>query len=155
MEEQTQGAAVVRAGEGDAVQWGPGGRVRVVAGAAATNNSFSIVESTEPPGTAAPLHVHHGEAEGFFVLEGAIELTCGDDTLTATAGDFVYTPAGVPHKYSVAGDRPAKVLLFFSRPGFEQFFLDAGTPLDGPPGGPPAAEILERYDLEVLAPPGH
>ena len=46
-----------------------------------------------------------------------IELTCGDQTLTAAAGDFVYTPRDVPHKYAVVGEQPARVLLLFSRPG--------------------------------------
>ena len=75
--------------------------------------------------------------------------------IVAGAGDLVHTPAGVPHKYTVIGDTPARVLLLFSRPGFEQFFADAGAPLDGPPAGPPTPEVLARYDLEVLAPPGH
>ena len=140
-------AALVRAGEGDATRWGPEGRVRVVASAGGTDSSFSIVEVTEPVGSAAPLHVHHGEAEAFYILEGTLELTCGAETVAASAGDFVYTPRDVPHKYVVVGDRAARVLLLFSRPGFEQFFLDAG--------GPPSPEVLERYDLEVLEAPSH
>jgi mannose-6-phosphate isomerase-like protein (cupin superfamily) len=148
-------AVLVRAGEGETVRWGPAGRIRVIAGSAATRGSFSIVESTEPPGSAAPLHVHHGEAEGFFVLEGTVELTCGNDTLTVSAGDFVYTPPDVPHRFVVGGGQPARMLLLFSRPGFEQFFLEAGAPLSGPPKGPPDAAVLERYDLEVLEPPAH
>lgn len=146
---------MVRADEGRRVRWGDGGVVRIVAGAGSTDGSFSIVETTEEPGSAAPLHVHHAEAEAFYVLDGVIELTCGEGTFTAGAGDFVHTPAGVPHKYTVVGDAPARVLLLFSRPGFEEFFADAGAPLDGPPAGPPTAEVLARYDLEVLAPPGH
>jgi mannose-6-phosphate isomerase-like protein (cupin superfamily) len=153
--ETQKAAAVVRAGEGETVRWGPAGQIRVIAASGTTDSSFCIVEATEPPGSAAPLHVHHGEAEAFFVLEGAVELTCGDDTVDASAGDFVYTPRDVPHKYVVVGSEPARVLLLFSRPGFEQFFLDAGAPLDGPPGGPPDPRILEQYDLEVLEQPAH
>jgi mannose-6-phosphate isomerase-like protein (cupin superfamily) len=151
-------ATALRAGEGRSVRWGPGGIVRVIAGADSTDGAFSIVESTEPPGSAAPLHVHHGEAEGFYVVEGEIELTCGDDTLIAGVGDFVYTPRDVPHKYAVVGDRQARVLLFFSRPGFESFFLDAGSPIDEP-ARPPDPErmtsVLARYDLELLEAPSH
>jgi quercetin dioxygenase-like cupin family protein len=148
-------AVLVRADEGETVQWGPVGQIRVLASSHATDGSFSIVESIEPPGSGSPLHVHHGEAEAFWIIEGTLELTCGEDTLTASAGDFVYTPRDVPHKYVVVGEQPARVLLLFSRPGFEQFFLDAGAPLDGPPSGPPDPHVLERYDLEVLAPPAH
>lgn len=152
-------ATVVRAGEGTTVRWGPAGRIRIVAGADSTAGSFSVVEAFEQPGSGAPLHVHHGEAEAFYVLEGEIELTCGEQRVTASSGDFVYTPKDVPHAYSVAGDRPARVLLLFSRPGFESFFAEGGTPLDEPPAGPPDPAAMQRlvakYDLELLESFGH
>lgn len=152
-------AVVVRPGQGPTVRWGPAGVVRILAGAESTDGSFSLVEATEEPGSAAPLHVHHGEAEAFYILEGAIELTCGNDTLTAAAGDFVYTPRGVPHKYVVIGDQPARVLLLFSRPGFESFFAEGGAPLDQPPAGPPDPEqfqrLVHKYDMELLEMPEH
>jgi quercetin dioxygenase-like cupin family protein len=154
------GAAVaVRAGDGQSVRWGPAGIVRVLASADSTDESFSIVEVTEPPGTSAPLHTHHGEAEAFYVIEGKIELVCGEQRLTARQGDFVYTPKDVPHKYSVAGDRPARVLLLFSRPGFESFFLEGGSPVNAPPAGPPDPEamkrLVEKYEMELHEMPGH
>ncbi|HEX5191694.1 MAG TPA: quercetin 2,3-dioxygenase [Solirubrobacteraceae bacterium] len=155
----SKAAVVVRDGEGPSLRWGPAGVMRILAGAESTDGSFSICEATEPPGSAAPLHVHHAEAEAFYVLEGEIELTCGEETLTAGAGDFVYTPKGVPHKYAVIGDQPARVLLLFSRPGFESFFAEGGTPLEEPPAGPADPEVLKRlvrkYDMELLEAPGH
>jgi mannose-6-phosphate isomerase-like protein (cupin superfamily) len=142
-----------------AVRWGPAGVVRILAGADSTDGTFSVVEAIEEPGSAAPLHVHHGEAEAFYILEGAIELTCGEDSLTASAGDFVYTPRDVPHKYAVVGEQPARVLLLFSRPGFESFFAEGGTPLDQPPAGPPDPEqfqgLVRKYDMELLEAPAH
>jgi quercetin dioxygenase-like cupin family protein len=159
MSTHTSTAVVVRAGEGPAVHWGPAGRIRIVAGADSTDGSFSLVEATEEPGSAAPLHVHHGEAEAFYVAEGTIELTCGEQTLTAGTGDFVYAPQGVPHTYAVVGERPARVLLLFSRPGFERFFAEAGAPIDQPPAGPPDPErmrrLIDKYDMELLDPLDH
>jgi quercetin dioxygenase-like cupin family protein len=153
------GAVVVRSGEGQTLRWGPQGRIRIVAGASSTERSFSIVEATEPPGSGAPLHVHHGEAEAFYILEGMVELTCGAQTVRASAGDFVYTPKDVPHKYVVLGDTPARLLLLFSRPGFEMFFAEGGSPMDRPPAGPPNPEafrqLVEKYDMELLDMPAH
>jgi len=153
------GAMVVRSGKGQTFRWGPNGTVRIIAGASTTDRSFSIVESTEPPGGGAPLHVHHGEAEAFYILEGAIQLTCGDETVTAHPGDFVYTPKDVPHKFVVTGDTPARMLMLFSSPGFERFFAEGGSPLDQPPAGPPNPdafrELVEKYDMELLEMPAH
>jgi mannose-6-phosphate isomerase-like protein (cupin superfamily) len=149
----------VRPGEGKTLRWGPKGKIRIIAGASTTDRSFSIVESTEPPGSGAPLHVHHSEAEGFYILEGTLELTCGTQTVTARAGDFVYTPKDVPHKYTVLGDKAARVLLLFSRSGFEMFFAEGGSPLDQPPAGPPNPEVfrrlVEKYGMEMLQAPAH
>jgi len=150
-------AVVVRSDDGQTLRWGPEGTIRIIAGASSTDRSFSIVESTEPPGGGAPLHVHHGEAEAFYILDGTIELTCGAQTVTAHPGDFVYTPKDVPHKYTVAGDKPARLLMLFSRPGFEMFFAEGGSPLNQAPAGPPNPEafrrLVEKYDMELLQAP--
>ena len=155
----TAEAVVVRSGEGQMLRWGPEGTIRIIAGASSTDRSFSIVEATEPAGGGAPLHVHHGEAEAFYVLEGTIELTCGSQTVTAHAGDFIYSPKDVPHQYTVAGDTGARVLLLFSRPGFEMFFAEGGCPLDQAPSGPPNPEVfrrlVEKYNMELLQTPAH
>lgn len=157
--EITAEAVVVRAGEGQTLRWGPQGTIRIIAGASSTDRSFSIVEATEPPGSGAPLHVHHGEAEGFYILDGAVELTCGAKTVSGRAGDFVYAPKDVPHKYVVVGDKPARILLLFSRPGFEMFFAEGGSPLDRPPAGPPDPKafrrLVENYSMELLETPTH
>ena len=151
---RSSGAVVVRSGEGQALRWGAGGRVRIIAGASSTDGSFSVVEVTDAPGVGAPLHVHHGEAEGFYILEGSIELTCGAEKVVGHAGDFVCAPKDVPHKYVVVGDKPARLLLMFSRPGFEGFFAEGGAPLDQPPSGPPDPvafrRLVEKYDMELL-----
>jgi gentisate 1,2-dioxygenase len=103
--------------------------------------------------------VHHREAEAFYILEGGVELTCGPEKLTAHAGDFVYTPKDVAHKFTVVGDTPARLLMMFSRPGFEMFFAEGGSPLDKPVTSPPDfasfRRLVERYDMELLETPGH
>ena len=152
-------AVIVRSGEGQTLRWGPAGKIRILAGAGSTHQSFSIVESTEPPGSGAPLHVHHGEAEAFYILDGTVELTCGDQTVTARSGDFIYAPKDVPHKYTVRGDKPARLLLLFSRSGFENFFAEGGVPLDQPLSGPPDPDricrLVEKYGMELLERPAH
>ena len=148
------GPVLVRSNDGQALAWGPGGKVRIIACASSTDSSFSLVEVTDPPGSGAPMHVHHGEAEAFYVLDGKIELTCGAQKVIGQAGDFVYAPREVPHKYKVVGDKPARLLLFFSRPGFEMFFAEGGAPLDEAPARPPDPvafrHLVEKYGMELL-----
>jgi quercetin dioxygenase-like cupin family protein len=150
----SSGAVVVRSGEGQILRWGQGGKVRIIAGATSTHMCFSVVEVTDAPGAGAPLHVHHAEAEAFYILDGTIRLTCGGEEVIAHGGDFVYAPKNVPHKYLVVGEKPARLLLLFSRPGFERFFAEGGAPVDQPPASPPDANafrlLVEKYDMELL-----
>jgi quercetin dioxygenase-like cupin family protein len=146
-------ATLVRSGEGTTFAWGAA-KLRIIAGASSTDKSFSVVEVIEPPGSGAPLHVHHGEAEAFYILDGSLELTCGSQTVIAKNGDFVYAPKDMPHKYVVIGDKPARLLLLFSRPGFEMFFAEGGTPANQQPTAPPDPNafrrLVEKYDMELL-----
>jgi len=140
---------VVAPDQGPTLPWGPaGGTMRIIAGAESTAGCFSVCEMTEPPGGGAPLHVHHREAEAFYVLEGEVQVICGEMTATAGAGSFVFAPRDVPHKFAVLGDRPLRMLLLFSRPGFETFFREAA-------GAPPEPGTLSRYGLEILEQPEH
>ena len=154
LERTPASGAVVRSGEGQMLRWGQAGKVRIIAGAALTDRCFSVVEVTDAPGAGAPLHVHHGEAEAFYVLDGTIQLTCAGEEIVVHAGDFVYAPKDVSHKYVVTGEKQARLLLLFSRPGFERFFAEGGTPLDQAPAGPPDAnafrKLVEKYDMELL-----
>ena len=156
---KTAGAVIVRSGEGQKLNWGPTGKIRILGGTGFTDGSFSVVECIEPPGSGAPLHVHHAEAEAFYILEGAVELTCGTEKLTARAGDFVYAPKDVAHKFTVLGDKPARLLMMFSRPGFEMFFAEGGTPAQQSPAGPPDVaafrRLVEKYEMDLLEIPGH
>ena len=51
------------------------------------------------------------------------------------------------------------MLMLFSRPGFEMFFAEGGSPLDRPAAGPPNPDafrrLVEKYDMELLETPAH
>ena len=61
------------------------------------------------PGSRLPLH-EHVEIEQTYVLDGALE----DDEGEATAGNFVWRPAGSIHE--ARAPKGALVLAFFLRP---------------------------------------
>ena len=103
--------------------------------------------------------MHHAEAEAFYILEGTVELTCGAENVIARPGDFVYTPKDVAHKFTVLGDKAARLLMMFSRPGFEMFFAEGGSTIEQPAVGAPDAarlrRLVEKYDMELLEAPEH
>ncbi len=112
-------------------------------------------------GGAPPLHVHHREDEGFYIIEGELTFQIGEETIKASPGSFVFGPKDVPHTYTVDSG-PAKLLFILSPPGFEECVYATSEParestLPPPPEGPPSEEemeqlgaIVRQYGCEVL-----
>jgi mannose-6-phosphate isomerase-like protein (cupin superfamily) len=59
----------------------------------------------------APLHVHHGDDEAWYVLEGTLGFIRGDERLEAPAGSAVLVPRGVAHTYWNAGTGRARYVI--------------------------------------------
>jgi len=56
----------------------------------------------DTPGTGPRLHVHPYD-ETFIVVEGRARVFVGETTIEATAGETVFGPAGVPHRFENLG----------------------------------------------------
>jgi quercetin dioxygenase-like cupin family protein len=113
--------------EGDAVAH-LGERLAVKAASAATGGGYTLIEDRVAPGGGPPPHIHQGEDEAFFVLDGALQVVCGDDMFQVEPGGFVFLPRGIPHGWSVVGDLPARFLTLVSPGGLEEFFAEVGVP---------------------------
>ena len=145
----------VRSGEGEARWWFAALAV-IKATAADTDGQMTIVEVTEPPGAAAPLHVHYREDEGFWILEGSATFEIGDQTIEARAGDYVFGPRDIPHRYSTGPDG-CRMLFIFTPGGFEELLRATSRPADSrslPPAGddtPPSDEEMQRMQAAIQA----
>ena len=72
--------------------------------AADTGGAYSLAIETTPPHSGLPLHVHHREDEAMYILEGEYEIQCGDRTIHAARGAFVFLPRGVPNRFENVTD---------------------------------------------------
>jgi quercetin dioxygenase-like cupin family protein len=130
------GGFVRRAGEGDA-RWFFGNLFVIKAGGADTGGRFSLIDCTSPPGFEPGTHIHAGEDEAFYVLDGRLEGQCGGASWAAGAGDLVFIPRDTPHNFTVTGQAAARYLLINSPPGFESEVAEAppAQALTLPPSG--------------------
>ncbi len=129
-----------------------------------TGGAFGLIDHVMPPGDS-PFHVHHNEDEAFYVYEGEMTFYVGEERIKAQPGTWVYGPREVPHGFRIEGDSPARMLLFNTPAGFEQFPVEVGEPAKGltlppPPEEPPDMERLmsvsAKYDIDILGPlPDH
>ena len=149
-----------RSDDGERIELGPNEVVVRLSGED-TEGEFSLLEYTAPPGGPSPApHVHEETDEVIFVLDGELQCTVVEDTVTAGAGDTIWVPRGSPHTFEVAGSREAWFLLWYSPAGFEGYFEEMGEFLDTLPPGPPdmddvsrkAAELSEIYDQTIIDP---
>jgi quercetin dioxygenase-like cupin family protein len=124
-----------------------GCRVRVLA-----SGEIGVVDMLEvPAGHMPPLHVHHNEGEGFYLLDGELTLFIPGKEVTLRAGEYFSAPRGVPHTYRV-GDAPARWLIISSPSGFERFVTEVAEGAITDPAE--LAETAGRFDIEILGPPG-
>ena len=93
--------------------------------------------------------------ETFYLMEGECEWQVGGQLVRARPGTFVFVPPGVPHNIANASDKPARMLLTVSPPGFEHFFeeLEKLVAHASPPDPDAIAELTSRYDSEQLSAP--
>jgi quercetin dioxygenase-like cupin family protein len=159
--ETTQAQALdpvaVRSVEGEARWWFAGLAV-IKATATDTGGQMTIVEMTEPPGAQAPLHVHHREDEAFWILEGDATFEVGDTTIEAHAGDYLFGPRDIPHRYTV-GDAGCRMLFICTPAGFEDLVIAMSEPAlartlpppsDEEPDMERVAAIAEAHGCELL-----
>jgi quercetin dioxygenase-like cupin family protein len=148
----------VHSDEGEA-RWWFNGLAVIKATAADTGGQMTIVEMTEPPGTEAPLHVHHREDEAFWVLEGDVTFEVGNTTIEAHAGDYAFGPRDIPHRYTV-GDAGCRMLFICTPGGFEDLVIAMSEPARTRTLPPPSDEepdieqiaaIAEAHGAELLA----
>ena len=143
---------VVREDEGEARWWFSGLAV-IRATAADTGGLMTIVEMTEQPGEEAPLHVHHRDDEGFWVLEGSVTFEVGDSTIEASAGDYGFGPRDIPHRFTV-GDQGCRMLFILVPGGIEEFIRATSDPAPSrtlPPQATEEPSLEEIQRLKALA----
>ncbi len=118
---------VLAADEGDAYWWLGSLTINKV-GAEAAHGGLSIVDHRVPAGYAPPRHIHHGQDEIFFILDGQFSITCGDRSWQAGPGSLVFLPRDVPHGFTVSSDGAGRTLLITSPGGFDEVIRELGEP---------------------------
>lgn len=85
-----------------------------------TSGRYSISEWWLEPYTRGPgPHVHDGNEDIFYVIEGHVNFLIGEQWIDAAKGSFVRVPAGVIHDFENQSPDRAGVLNIYIPGGFE------------------------------------
>ena len=103
----------------------PGGISKVVMGPgaasderpAALNTERLIIHTNEyvPEGISGEGHAHSDQEQAFYVIEGRMEVTVGEETSEIGPGDCVLLPRNVFHKHRNIGEGTLKFLFISVR----------------------------------------
>lgn len=124
---------------------------------------ISVLEHAARRGDSPPLHIHINEDEVFHILEGEFRFRIAEDDRTASAGETVLVPKGVPHTYRVESEN-GRWLTVTAHQQFEDFVRAMARSADAkelpPPGGPPSPDAVaaltataRRFGIEIVGPP--
>lgn len=82
-----------------------------------------LAYGTDVVGAGPRLHVHPYD-ETFILIEGRARFFVGDVTLDASAGEVVFGPAGVPHRFENLGPGRLQTIDIHHSPEWIQTDLD-------------------------------
>jgi mannose-6-phosphate isomerase-like protein (cupin superfamily) len=117
-----------------------------------SDGRWLALEYTAPPRFAGPPpHWHKVTTEIFYVLEGALSLRVGDESIQAGPGGYAFVPPRTVHAFSNETDAPAKYLLVASPAGLENYFAELAELVKGEPSWPPKdmsklVALMAKYD---------
>lgn len=124
-------------------RWVFGDRYTIKADRVSTGGALGLIEALVPPGGGPPPHIHHGEAEAFYLIDGVLRMRCDERTVEVEPGSFVFVPSGTPHGFTNVSAAECRMLIMFLPGGMESFFTELGVPAElGRPG-------VEQYELDV------
>jgi mannose-6-phosphate isomerase-like protein (cupin superfamily) len=142
---------VLQPGEGRLIDLG-GFSMSVKATGDETDGMFTLLEADEPPDFGPPLHIHHGIAEAFYVLDGEYIIFMDGEEFRCPAGSFIFIPAETPHGFRV-GKVPSRKLNLYLPASMVGYFDDLSDAMKRGDADPERlSEIATKYSVEVIGP---
>ena len=138
--------------------WVMGSRLDIVVGGDRTGGSYAVAEDRSLPGFGPPPHVHEGEDEAFYVIEGEYLFGGEHGEVRAGPGTFVHAAKGHLLWWRNVGDGPGRHLEIFTPAGLEKMFEEVGEPAgagdsEAPPADPRRLlEAAPRYGVTFKLP---
>jgi quercetin dioxygenase-like cupin family protein len=83
------------------------------------SDHLELLEGTVEPGQGALPHAHPDLDQVVYVLTGTARAEIDGQSREMGPGDAAFFPKGMPHIFTVTGDRPAKVLVIYTPPYME------------------------------------
>ena len=105
--------------------------------------SFCVEDMS--PGRKMRIHKHLKNDELIFIHKGEGTLTLDEESIKVKVGDVVFVPRNIWHGLDNTGTENLLMVFQYSPAGFEEFFIENGTPV----GMQAKERSEEEYDLSA------
>lgn len=156
---------IVPPAEGEIFEFMPGEVFTWKTTAEQNDGGVDFGELTIAAGSMVPEHIHHGNDESYYILEGSFRFKVGDELADAGPGTAVHIPRGVSHAWKNTSNTPGRVTITFAPGGMTGYFKELAPLLPelmanmadmskvAPDTMRQASEIMKRYGYEMTGPP--
>jgi mannose-6-phosphate isomerase-like protein (cupin superfamily) len=126
--------------------WRPGDRYTFLVTGQESGGALFALDCIVGAGGGPPPHRHLAEDELFYVSEGSISFTMGDETRIIAVGQAAYVPRGTKHTYVNMSETNARLLALYTPAGMEGWFREVCTPVTDESATPPPVtpELIDR-----------
>lgn len=125
-----------------------------------TDGQLTFAEVTFPVGQRPWFHTHHGEDEGFYIIEGQLTVTVLDaegnrHTMVTNPGELVWGPKDFAHSYHVTSDVPCRTIIVLTPGSVLPAYFEHNQNLELDPTDAAAVEAfceesIRLFGLEFL-----
>jgi mannose-6-phosphate isomerase-like protein (cupin superfamily) len=113
-----------------------------------TGGAIGLFRVTVAPKSGPGVHIHRGEDEFLYVLQGEFHFKHGDHLVSAPAGSLVFLPRGHAHTFQNIGAEPGILLGGVMPGGLEGLFVEASGA-----DSEKLRKLAEKYAIDFVGPP--
>jgi mannose-6-phosphate isomerase-like protein (cupin superfamily) len=118
-----------------------------------TGGALCVTEVTSLRKGGPARHLHHGQDEWFYVLEGEHVIEVGDERYEAGPGDSLLAPREVAHAWAHVGEGKGRLIGALQPAGEVETLFEDLAKLGGTPEREELSRTFSSHGLELVGPP--
>ena len=118
-----------------------------------TDGGLSVAEITSLQKGGPARHLHHGQDEWFYVVEGEHVIEVGEERYEGGPGDSVFAPRKVAHVWAHVGEGTGRLIAALQPAGEIEAFFEDLAQLGSTPERGELSRTFSSHRLELVGPP--
>ncbi len=118
-----------------------------------TDGGLCVAEITSLRKGGPARHLHHGQDEWFYVVEGGYVIEVGKERYEPGPGDSVLAPREVAHAWAHAGEGTGRLIAALQPAGEIEAFFEYLAKLGASPGREELRRAFSSHGMELVGPP--